>query len=237
MTSESSAVRTTLGVEALGLERRVHLRAAGERGVVRDDRKPRQRGERQGDRLRERMPARHQHAAVPLVARHGDELREIGQRLGGDADVGAAVRGLLGDLDGIALMQLDLHARKPGGEIADHRRQHVTGLRVRRRDGERAFDLVLEFGTHALHVLDLAQRTARRGDDGLSGRRDGRDALTRPDEHPYAEFVLELAHLLAHPGLRGEERGRRVRHVEAVVGDSAQITQLLEVQGEGGGAG
>jgi hypothetical protein len=54
------------------------------------------------------MPARHEHAAIPLVARQRDELGERRQRLGRDADIGVSVRGLLGDLDGIALVQLDL---------------------------------------------------------------------------------------------------------------------------------
>ena len=179
------------------------------------------------------MPARHEHAAIPLVARQRDELGERRQRFGRDADVGVAVRGVLGDLDGIALVQLDLHARKARGEIAHDRRQHVARLRVRGRDGERALVLVPELGSHAADVLDLPQRAARGGDHRFAGRRDRRDALAGANEDADAELVLELAHLLAHARLRREQRCGGVRHVEAVVGDRAEIAQLLKVQGNG----
>ena len=132
---------------------------------------------------------------------------------------------------GIALVQLDLHARKARREIAHDRRQHVARLRVRGRDGERAFVLVPELGADALDVLDLPQRAARGGDHGFAGRRDRREALAGANEDADPELVLELAHLLAHAGLRREQRCGGVRHVEAVVDDRAEIAQLLEVQG------
>jgi len=97
----------------------------------------------------------------------------------------------------------------------------------------RAFALVLVLGADALDVLDLLQRAARRGDHRLAGRRDRRDAFARPHENTDAELVFQLADLLADPGLRREQRGSRVRHVEPVIDDGAQIAQLLEVQGEG----
>ena len=91
-----------------------------------------------------------------------------GERFGRDADVDVAARGLLGDLDGIALVQHRAFTlRVARGEIAQHRRQHVARLRVRRRDRERAVVLVAELGADALQVLDLAQRAARGRDHAL----------------------------------------------------------------------
>jgi hypothetical protein len=100
-----------LGAESLRVERGVDLRAAGEREVVRDDRVLRDRGERERLDLRERMAARDEHAAIPLVAGQGDEVGERCERFGRDADVGFAARRLLGDLHRIALVQLELHLR------------------------------------------------------------------------------------------------------------------------------
>ncbi len=169
-----------------------------------------ERRERQHFHVRQRVPARNEHAAVPLVAGHRHEIGERSQRLGGDPDVGIAARSVFGHLDRIALVQRELDAGKAGGEIADHAGQHVARLRVRGGNGEGAFVFILEFGPDALHVLDFPQRAAGGGDHRLAGRRHRRDALADAHEDPDAELVFQLPHLLAHAGLRREQaRPRR----------------------------
>ena len=155
----------------------------------------------------------------------------VGERLGGDADVGVAARRLLGDLHRVALVQLELDLGIARREIAQHRRQHVARLRVRRRDRERALVLAPEFVADALQVADFAQRAARGRDDDFAGRRERGEPLALAHEDPHAELVLELPDLLADAGLRREQRLRRVGHVEAVIDDRAEVAELLQVQG------
>ena len=197
--------------DAFGVERRVDLRPAGEGEVVGDDRMAGERGQRQRNDLGQRMAARHQHAAVPLVAGKRHQLGKRRQRLGRNADVDLAAQRLLGDLQRIALVQDHLDLRVPGREVADDRRQHVACLRVRGRDREHPGVLALEFGADAPQVLDLAQRPARGGDHRRTRRRERRQPLAVADEHRHAELVLELPHLFADPRLRREQRQRRRR--------------------------
>ena len=113
-----------------------------------------------------------------------------------------------------------------------HRRQHVTRLRVRRCDGQHAGILALELGADAAQILDLAQRTACRRDDGSPGRRERGEPLAVAHEHRNAELILELTHLLADAGLRREQRLGGIGHVETVIHDRAQIAQLLKIHRE-----
>jgi len=85
------------------------------------------------------MAARHDHAAVPFVARQRDELRVVGERLGRDPEIGFGLRDELRDLARVALVQQQPHFWEALGELLDRRRQHVARLRVRRRDRQRAF--------------------------------------------------------------------------------------------------
>ena len=177
------------------------------------------------------MTARHQDAAVPLVARQGDELRKRRQRFGGDPYIRFAGSGLRGHLQRVPLMQDDFHLRKTRREIADHRRQDIAGLRVRRRDGKRARILALVFRADAAEILDFTQRAPGGGDHGLSRRRERCEPLAVTNEHLLAKLILELANLLADPGLRREQGFGRVGYVEAMVDDGAQIAELLNVHG------
>ena len=64
----------------------------------------------------------------------------------------------------------------------------------------------------------------------FAGRRQRR-ALALPNEHPQPKLVFELADLLADARLRRIERLGRVRDIESVVDDRAEVSELLEVQG------
>ena len=175
------------------------------------------------------MPLRRDDHAVPLVAGQRDELREVGERLGRDADVDLAARRLLGHLHRIALVQHDLDLGVARRELAQHLRQHVARLRVRGGDRQRAGVLAAEFVGDALQVRDLAHRAPRGRDDDLAGGRERRQPLALAHEHRQAELVLELADLLADARLRREQRFGGVGHVEAVVDDRAEVLELLQV--------
>ena len=185
----------------------------------------------EGERLdlRQRMARGHEDHAVPVVARQRGELREVGERLGGDAEVGVAARGLLRHLARVALVQHQPHLGIARGEGLEHGRQHVAGLRVGGGDRELAFVLAAELLGDALQVGHLGERAARGRDDDLAGRGEPREPLAGAHEHLHAELVLELADLLADARLRRVERFRRLGDVEAVVDDGDEVAQLLQV--------
>ena len=126
MTSASSAVSTTFGVETLRGERRVDLRAAGEREVVGHDRIARDRLERERLHPRERMRLRDEHARGSSRSRAAS--RAPGYSVSASVAMprsDVAARRLLGDLARVALVQHEPHLRIARGE----RLQHLAAAR------------------------------------------------------------------------------------------------------------
>jgi hypothetical protein len=109
----------------------------------------------------ERMVLRHDDLPMPRVDRQQHEVREFVLAAGVDGEVDAIERRHLGDLVGRALVQVQLHVGIFLAEVADHARQHVARLRVRRADGQRTAIGLLEVLRQALERLRLAQHAQR----------------------------------------------------------------------------
>ena len=178
--------------------------------------------------LRKRMALRHEHDSMPVVDRHQRQVREQILRAGRDREVDLVGADELGDLLGGALVQLEIDARIALAERADDLGQHVAGLRVRRRDRQRAVELGREIARETRDVADLAQNLARPGDDLAAGRRDRGQALALAREELHAELGLELLQLLADAGLAREQPFGGRRDVQAAVGDADEVLELLQ---------
>jgi hypothetical protein len=208
----------------------VDLRAAGEAGVVGDERMAGKRFERER-RIQQPVPRRHDHRMRPAVAGQGHELRIVVQRLGRDADVGLAVDQHLRDLLGRALVQVQLDAGKLTAELLHRHRQRIARLRMRGGDREQAALPRHEFlpgmpQVAALHQHALDDRQPMAAGFGQAGQ-----ALAGAHEELDAEFFLEFADLPAHAGLGGVERVSDFGQVEAAAHGFAHRAQLLEIHG------
>ena len=100
---------------------------------------------------------------------------------------------------------------------------------MRRRDGERPGIFAFEFRPHPFEIVEFLQRAPRGRDDHLAARGQRGQPLALPYEDRYSEFVLELPDLLADAGLRSKQRVGSHRHVEPMIDDGAEITELLKV--------
>ncbi len=169
------------------------------------------------------------HAAVPLVAGQHHQLVELGDRLGGDGEVGGAVEHHLTDLARIALVQRELDLRVALHEIAHHAGQHVARLGVGGGDRQAAHRLVGEFVADLLQVVEVAQHALgdRQHRAPRLGDRDQALAMALEDLDP--ELGLELADLLRHARLRGEQGVGGFGDVEPTAGDFVDVAQLLQV--------
>src|SRR5262245_46125085 len=101
-------------------------------------------------------------------------------------------------------MQLEIDARVTFAERANDLGQHVTRLRMRRRDRQRTVELGRQVAGETRDVADLAQDLARAGDDLAASRGDRGQALALTREQLYAELGFELLQLLADAGLARE---------------------------------
>ena len=150
-------------------------------------------------------------------------MREQLLRAGVDREVDAVARRHVGDLLGRALVQVQLDVRIALAELADHRRQHIARLRVRRADGQRAAAVALLLVGQALDALDFLEDLLGPLDDPLAGRGDPRQGAALAQEDRKAELVLELFELLADAGLRGMQPFRRRGDVEVVLDDRGEV--------------
>ncbi len=207
----------------------VELGAPGETEHVGHDRVLGQRLEGELVQFRQRMAARHDHAAVPPIARHHHQVAEQFQPLGCDGEIDRPVGGHFGDLHRRTLVHVQRHVRVLLDEAADHLRQRITCLGVSGRDAQGALLFVGELLGDLLDALALAQNLASRGDDALSSRCHPRQMLATAGEHLDAEFILQQANLLADAGLRGEQTLGSCRNVEVMVRHFPDVTQLLKL--------
>ena len=176
--------------------------------------------------LAERMAVRHDDGAMPAIAGQAHEAGEHRARAGGDGEIDAIGGREIRDLFGISLVQVQPHLRIFVAEALEHRRQHVTRLRVRGGDRQRAGVVLAQLRGQRLDAARLAH-DLRGAVDHLGagvGRPHQRAALAF--EQLEAELVLELLELLADAGLRGVQHARRLGDVEVVLGDRDEVAEL-----------
>ena len=174
------------------------------------------------------LGAHHDHV-LPFVAGQRDEVLGLGQRLGGQADVGGAVQQHLHDLVGRALVQAHLHLREAAAQLRDRLGQDVARLRVRGGDRQRAGVLLRILLADALHVGDLAQDHVDRLEHLLAGLGDAAQALAVAHEQVDAQFLLELEDGLGDAGLRREQRLRGLGQVQVAAHGLLHETELVQV--------
>ncbi len=216
-----------VGTQAALLERAVDERAVGEREVVRDDRV---RGDRlEGERLRleQRVPRRHDDAAVPLVAGQGDERWMLGNLLGGEADVRLTVGHLRADLGGIALVDDEVHLWVAPLECGHRFRQCVARLRVGGCDRERAEISARVVFPCALQVRRVGKHSFGDGEHRPPRLRDSGEASAAAHEDLDSQLLLERLDLAAQSGLRGKERFCGCGDIQLPPRDLTSVAKLL----------
>ncbi len=113
-------------------------------------------------------------------------------------------------------------------EALDHVGQRITGLGVGGRNVERALLGVSVLTRHRLDAFHLAQDLVGNLDHVPSSRGDLGQMFAAALENLDPQLIFQHAHLFADPWLRGVEALCRCRHVQSVVGNLNDITQLLE---------
>ena len=215
--------------QAAPIEGLVQLGAAGEAEHIGDDRVLGQRLQGQLGQRGQGMSLGHDHAAVPAVAGHHDQIAVHLQAFGGDGEIHRAVGGHLGNLRGRALMHVQRHVRVALDEAVDDRRQRVARLGVGGGDGQVALLLVGEFLGDLLDAFHLAQDLAGGLDDVFPRRGDAREVFAAAGEDLDAQLVLQQANLLADARLGGIEALSRRRDVQIVMRHFPDVAQLLKL--------
>src|SRR5258706_16322965 len=102
---------------------------------------------------------------------------------------------------------------------------------MRGSDREPSLVLFGELFADLLEVLGILQYPSGDIQDFLSRLGDCNDTLAVADENIDAEFFLQAANLLADTRLRGVQDLRRVREVEILACNFADVAQLLQFHG------
>ena len=198
-------------------------------GIVGDDRVL-------GDRLQRQRPDALQLVAggdddgvIPGIVREGDDIGVLLQRLGGNADVGAAVEQHGDDLLRAGLMQHQPHLGKSLLELHDHLRQRVARLCVRRRHRQLALVAQRELLGELLDVLGVEQHPLDDADQLLAGLCQSEQPLAAAHEQLDPQLVLEILDVLADAGLRGIESVGNIGQVELAAYGFANDAKLLKV--------
>ena len=171
----------------------------------------------------------HNQHVLPVIAGQGDQIGIVGQRFGGDADLGRFFLQHARDLIRRALVQADLHLGIALAQLGDAQRQHVARLRVGGRDAQATavlraelFPDALEVGYFALDDLDAGQNVLARLGHVL-------EALAMAREDVHAQLLLKLDDGLGDARLRGEKRLGGFGEVEVAANRLLDEAELMEV--------
>src|SRR5690242_15942019 len=134
---------------------------------------------------------------MPAVTGQQRELAEQMLRAGGDGAIDTIARHHLGDLLGSSLVQVETHLRVASAELANHIRQNIARLRVRRADRQASLALIAQLGREAADSARLLQYAHGALDDLLSGGSNAREIAPFAYEDLESELVLEQLDLLA----------------------------------------
>src|SRR5215469_3796425 len=137
------------------------------------------------------MPLRYDDRAMPAIARQQREIREQALVPGRDGAVDAIARHHLRDLLRGPLVQVESHLRVAGPEFANHIRQYVACLRMRRADRQAPLALISQLRRQAADGARLLQDPQGPLDDLLSRRGDACEVAPFAHEDLEAELILE----------------------------------------------
>ncbi|MNS75938.1 hypothetical protein D3C72_1094690 [compost metagenome] len=150
----------------------------------------------------QRMPARHDDAVTPSVARQVHQARIVRHGFGRHADVGLALQQHFGHLLGRALVQMQDHVWIALAELLDDGRQGVARLGMRGRDRQHPLAAVGVLGARMPDVVGALQYLFHQRQDQFTRRRQADQALAGAHEDVHAHLFLQLADLAADTGLR-----------------------------------
>ncbi len=150
------------------------------------------------------------------------------QRLGGDGKVGLPLDHGFTDLGRGTLVHVQRHLGEALDETLDHIGQRITSLGMGGRNMQRALLGMSMLARHRFDALHLAQDLVGNLDHVPPCRGDLGQMLAASLENLDPQLIFQHAHLLADPWLRGVEARCRCRHVQSVIGNLNDITQLLE---------
>jgi hypothetical protein len=139
----------------------------------------------------QRVALRHDHATVPAIAGHHDQVVEQLQTFSGNGEVDGAVGGHFGDLHRRALVHVQGHVRVLLDKRTDHRRQGVARLGVGGGNRQGAFLLVGEFLGDLLDAFDFAQDFPGGVDDPLASWGDAGQVFSAAGEDFNPQFVFQ----------------------------------------------
>ena len=213
-----------VGPQALALECLIDVGAPGKRCVVGNQRIVSQGRQRQGDAFQQWMARWRYHQMRPPETRQGEQFGVPVQCLGGYAQIRAAVKKPLADLQRTALLDVQANLGMTLDEALDHRWQGIARLGVGRRDGEQTAAFRGVILAHPLHVLRFGQDASRHREDDAAGGRGAAEPFAAALKNGHAEFFLKQANLFGNARLGCEKRFSCGRNAQAAPFDFHQIT-------------
>ncbi len=199
------------------------------RGVLHDDREPRQFLQREPLHAQHRMARGRHHDMAGREHRDRHQLGRHAGRQAGHPYAGLALQQQVAHAFGRALQQLELHLRMPAGEGLDGRQQHIAGMGVRGGQHDGPALLAACLLADGADVVGALQRAARPDQGGLPHFREPDDARAAPNQQIHAQRLLDLPQLLAYRRLRGMQVVGRARDVELRVHQGAQALHLAQL--------
>ena len=174
------------------------------------------------------MVFRDQNAAVPVVARHHDQIVKMLHRFGGDGEICRALSRLLSNLTRRSLMNAQRNIRISLHEIRHQRRHEVARLGVRRRDRQRALHFIAVFLAQLPNTVAFTQDLAANSQNFFTRRCNVGQVLAVAGKDFNAQLVFKQANLLADAWLRGEQALSGSRDIQVVPSDFPDIAKLLK---------
>ena len=179
--------------------------------------------------LVERMADRHHQHVLPFVAGQGDQLRVVGQRFGGDADLGDLVDHHARHLVGRALVQADVDLGIGLAQLGHRHGQHVAGLRMGGGDGQGAAVLGAELLADALEVAHLAHDELDALEHVLARLGHALEPLAVAREDLHAQLFFQFDDGLGDAGLRGVQRLGSLGQVEVSAHSFLHEPELVKI--------
>jgi hypothetical protein len=174
----------------------------------------------------------HQHAPAEAEAWKAHKGGHFLGRRGRKAKVSSAGGYKLNDLIRIALTKAEMDVWEALPKKLNHRHQDIARVHVGRRHGQSSLIRIGMIRSHTADILNIAQDASRYFYDTSARFGKSRDPIAPADQQLSPQFLFELANLPRDAWLRRVQRLCCFGEIEFVIGDPAQITQLLQIHGQ-----